>query len=77
MLLFHWLHYMLLFHWLYYMLLFHWLHSSPFTYDIHMEATRTLLILLSGQMFAATPATPSPFLHHVMATHMYVHDAPV
>ena len=44
--------------------------SSPFTYDIHMEATRTLLILMSGQMFAATTSTPSPFLQHVMATHM-------
>lgn len=49
---------------------FDWLHSSPFTYDIHMEATRTLLILLSGQMFALTPSTPSTFLQHVMATHM-------
>ena len=51
-------------------LCFDWLHSSPFTYDIHMEATRTLLVLLSGQMFTTNPSSPSPFLQHVMATHV-------
>jgi len=52
------------------LLLFYWLYSSPFTYDIHMEATRTLLVLLSGQMFTTTPSGPSPFLQHVMTIHV-------
>ena len=69
-LVFHWLFFIVVSHWILFIVVSHWLFSSPFTYDIHMEATRTLLVLLSGQMFSTNPSTPSPFLQSVMATHM-------